>query len=221
MANILNIETSGKRASIALASDDQVIASAVNDHFPDHAAWLHPAVERLIKDAGLAMNRLDAVAVSEGPGSYTGLRLGMATAKGLCYALQIPLIAIPTLELMAHAASKETAAEFYCPMIDARRLEVYTAVYDKELNEQWPATALVLDGKYPSQWMEKGLVQICGDGAAKAKNLIRHTNVRFSDKMALATDMTIISSEKYRLKQWSDLAYTEPFYLKEFFTPGK
>lgn len=221
MANILNIETSGKRASIALASDDQVIVSAVNDHYPDHAAWLHPAVEKLIKDAGLSMNRLDAVAVSEGPGSYTGLRLGMATAKGLCYALQIPLLAIPTLELMAHAASTETAADFYCPMIDARRLEVYTAVYDKRMTRQMAPMALVLDGQFPGDWLQKGTVLICGDGAAKAKDLIRHANVRFSDKMALATDMIIISSEKYRLKDWSDLAYTEPFYLKEFYTPGK
>ena len=221
MANILNIETSGKRASIALASDDQVIASAVNDHYPDHAAWLHPAVERLIKDAGLAMNQLNAVAISEGPGSYTGLRLGMATAKGLCYALQIPLLGIPTLELMAHAASRETAADYFCPVIDARRLEVYTAVYDKRMNQEMVPRALVLDGQFPGEWLQKGTVLICGDGAEKAKQLIRHTNVRFSDKMALATDMTIISSEKYRLKKWSDLAYTEPFYLKEFYTPGK
>ena len=221
MANILNIETSGKRASIALASDDQVIASAVNDHYPVHAAWLHPAVERLIKDAGLAMNQLNAVAISEGPGSYTGLRLGMATAKGLCYALQIPLLGIPTLELMAHAASRETAADYFCPVIDARRLEVYTAVYDKRMNQEMVPRALVLDGQFPGEWLQKGTVLICGDGAEKAKQLIRHTNVRFSDKMALATDMTIISSEKYRLKKWSDLAYTEPFYLKEFYTPGK
>ena len=208
-------------ASIALASDDQVIASVVNDHYPDHAAWLHPAVERLIKDAGLTINQLDAVAISEGPGSYTGLRLGMATAKGLCYALQIPLLGIPTLELMAHAASRETAADYFCPVIDARRLEVYTAVYDKRMNQEMVPRALVLDGQFPGEWLQKGTVLICGDGAEKAKQLIRHTNVRFSDKMALATDMTIISSEKYRLKKWSDLAYTEPFYLKEFYTPGK
>ncbi len=221
MANILNIETSGKQASIAVAHDGQVIGSAVNDHFPDHAAWLHPAMERLMKEAGLGMKELQAVAVSEGPGSYTGLRLGMATAKGLCYALQIPLIAIPTLELLALAASRESEADYYCPMIDARRMEVYTAVYDKEMTQQMAPKALVLDGLFPGEWLEKGQVLISGDGAEKAKPLIRHTNVRFSHKMAFATDMVIISSEKYRLKKWADLAYTEPFYLKEFYSPGK
>lgn len=221
MANILNIETSGKKASICLTQDSNLLELRKNDEQKEQAAWLHSAIGEMIQDAGLEMNQLDAIAVSWGPGSYTGLRLGMATAKGLCYALQKPLLCIPTLEIMALAAGKEQEADFYCPMIDARRMEVFAAVYDNKLTQIQEPVAWILEEGCLNNWLERGTLLLTGDGAAKAASLHRHPNLLTGSNIIDAAAMSDLSVGHFQQKKWADLAYVEPFYLKEFYTPGK
>src|SRR2546423_5943119 len=132
MAFILNIDTALEEACISLAENDRIIKYAINDNQKDHATWLQPAIKNLFEESGIKTDQLHAVGVSNGPGSYTGLRVGLSTAKGLCYALKIPLITICSLEVIAFSAKRE-ATELICPMIDARRMEIFTAVYDKTL----------------------------------------------------------------------------------------
>src|SRR5882762_5440642 len=145
MALILNIDTATELASVSLSKEGQSLALLQNKDQKDHASWLHPAIEKMMQETGFRMQELDAVAVTAGPGSYTGLRVGMAAAKGFCYALNIPLITESTLKVMAFAAREQTEPEgLYCPMIDARRMEVFTALYSTDLVEIIPATAMVI-----------------------------------------------------------------------------
>ena len=150
MALILNIDTTGSKTSIALAIDGDVIADASNSEQRDHASWIHPAIDQLLLRNGFKPADLSAIAVTVGPGSYTGLRVGLATAKGFCYALNIPLITENTLLVMASQAisrysnEKQPSVDFYIPMIDARRMEVFTAVYDNDLNKILTPKALIL-----------------------------------------------------------------------------
>lgn len=150
MGLILNIDTSTEQAGICLAKDEHVLGILRNDEQKDHASWLHPAIRKLLENAAYALGELDAIAVTAGPGSYTGLRVAMAAAKGLCYALKVPLILENTLDVMALAGSQQPQlpeACLICPMIDARRMEVFTALYTKDLQVIMPGTAMVLEGK--------------------------------------------------------------------------
>ena len=144
MALILNIDTSLETASVCLAKDAVAVKLLINENQRDHASWIHNAIHLALQDSGCLITELEAVAVSNGPGSYTGLRVGLATAKGLCYGLGIPLITISTLKMMATAV-KHKASDLICPMIDARRMEVFTAVYNKDLLELSPAQAMIID----------------------------------------------------------------------------
>ena len=144
MSLILNIDTALDTASVCIAKDGRSLGLAVNENQKDHAAWLHIAVNEILKKPSYSINQLEAVAVSIGPGSYTGLRIGLASAKGFCYALNIPLIAVTTLEIMALAV-KEEATTLICPMVDARRMEVFSAIYEKDLGEKSPPQAMVID----------------------------------------------------------------------------
>src|SRR6187431_3411411 len=146
MALILNIDTAVDVASICLAKDGNVLTIAMNESQKDHASWLHIAIKEIFEKNNLALGSVDAIAVTGGPGSYTGLRIGMATAKGICYALNKPLISLNTLLMMAHAAKQENA-DLFCPMIDARRMEVFTAIYTKELEIVKDPVAITLNEK--------------------------------------------------------------------------
>lgn len=222
MANILNIESSGRKASICLASGEETKAFLLSENLKDHAAWLHPAIAEAMKQAGWNMEDLDAVAISEGPGSYTGLRMGMAAAKGICFARQIPLIGVSSLLLQAVAAREHIkTANFYVPMIDARRMEVYCAVYNNELEQLAAPAALVLNKDSLQEFRESGTLLICGDGAAKASDLFNDPKILLHTTEATAETMSKLSSERHRLKAFADLAYSEPFYLKEFYSQGK
>lgn len=220
MANILNIETSGKIASVCLTINGKAVAIKKNEDRQRHAAWLHDAIGQLMKEQEIGLKDLSAIAVSMGPGSYTGLRLGMATAKGLCFALQIPLICIPTLEIMALAAHENSKADFYCPMIDARRMEVFAAVYDNNLSEVSPPCAIILEEGCLNKWLEKGSLVLSGDGAEKAAAMHQHPKLLLSNVEMDATAMTKPATKKFEKQEWSDLAYSEPYYLKEFYTPA-
>jgi tRNA threonylcarbamoyladenosine biosynthesis protein TsaB len=174
------------------------------------------------------MKDLHAVAVTSGPGSYTGLRVGMATAKGLCYALKIPLITANTLKVMAYAMISENAATpepapvLYCPMIDARRMEVFTATYDGELNEVLKPTACVLDDSTFKEALNKTVMFFFGNGSAKWKHLCNHSNARFIEsKIFSVSYLGKMAASLYLQRKFADLAYENPVYLKEFYSYTK
>lgn len=162
--------------------------------------------------------QLAAVAVSTGPGSYTGLRVGLSAAKGLCYALSIPLIGINTLQMMA-AAAQENTSELLCPMIDARRMEVFTAIYDQSLQKVLPPTNMILDENSFADRLTENPILFFGNGSKKAEGIINHPNARFADVSATAENMVALAAEKFKREEFLDLAYSEPYYGKDFHSP--
>ncbi len=222
MSLILNIDTSTETAGISLAEDGKELASARNGNQQDHAAWLHQAIKKLLNDTAHTLQQLDAVAITEGPGSYTGLRVGMAAAKGFCYSLNIPLITENTLKTMAQAAKSTSSAELICPMIDARRMEVFTAIYNPELQELMPASALVLDEYSFSEFLSGHTVLFTGNGSPKWRKVNRSASAFFGDPQPyLSTSLAYLSYQKFKQKQFTDIIYSEPFYLKGFYTHSK
>lgn len=220
MAVILNIETSTNVCSVALTDNGMVL-----EHFEDykgqnHAALLSGYIKKCLDFLTDKKLRLEAVAVSIGPGSYTGLRIGLSEAKGLAYALDIPLIGIDTLKIMAvsvmfhHDVDPDT---LFAPMIDARRMEVYTSVLDIALNEQMKPSPLILDETSYAEWLNSNQVLFFGNGSNKAKEMITHPNARFIANIdPLATDMLALSEMAFRRGEFLDLAYSVPAYLKDF-----
>lgn len=216
---ILNIETSSKICSVALCEGGAVWFSLESDTEMDHARKLAPFVERCMKELKSRGLSLEAVAVSMGPGSYTGLRIGLSLAKGLCFGLGIPLIGINTLELLAVKAmfsSFDFPDEVvFVPMIDARRMEVYTAAYDLTLKEIMAPQALILDENSYSLLDGRPLVMI-GDGVEKARQTLKVPVMKWIDRMPLAADMNALSEKALREGNFIDIAYSTPFYLKNF-----
>ena len=220
MALILNIDTAVETASLCLSKNGQVTGILLNEKMKDHAKWLHPAIKDIIEKTGLPIQQLDAVAVTEGPGSYTGLRISMAAAKGICYALNKPLITLNTLLVMASTA-KKIARGLLCPMIDARRMEVFTAIYTQKLEIIIPPVAMVLDEKSFEEWLKKKQIFFFGNGSCKFREKTKHPNAVFGNITMGASAMVELSEKKYRLGEFANLAYTEPLYLKEFYTPAR
>ena len=226
MALILNIDTSGSKASIALAMNGVPVAEASNSEQRDHASWIHQAINELLQLNQFTPSDLSAIAVTIGPGSYTGLRVGLATAKGFCYALNIPLITENTLRLMAvHAIShaqigRESQIEFYIPMIDARRMEVFTAVYDNQLNEIVPPHAIILDTTSFQHYLSAQAL-FFGNGAFKLRDIVTGSNATFQQLEATAVDLSILSYDRFLHKSFSDIVYSDPLYVKDFYSPEK
>jgi tRNA threonylcarbamoyladenosine biosynthesis protein TsaB len=220
MAIILNIDTSQELASICLSKDETNLGLLINENQSDHASWIHIAIQQLIKQSEITLQQLDAVAVTIGPGSYTGLRVGLATAKGLCYALHKPLLTIPTLQMMANAA-KSTSAELICPMIDARRKEVYAAIYDKKMTEVLPAEAIEIDPATYQSYIAAHTICFMGSGSKKLQALVEMPNARFENIAFNAMHLISLTLEKYKLQDFASLAYAEPLYIKEFYTTGR
>ncbi len=218
MALILNIDTALDAASICLAKNGEVISISKNEKQEDHAAWMHLTIKQMFQNSGISINNLDAVAVSIGPGSYTGLRIGLAAAKGICYALNKPLIAVNTLLMMANAAQGEST-DLLCPMIDARRMEVFTAIYSNNLQVIMEPKALVLNEKSFAQELSNNKICFFGSGSEKFRSVCNNANVVFSNIISNASHMIPLSEKYFIEKQFADLAYTEPLYLKEFYTP--
>ncbi len=218
MACIMNIDSSTKVCSVALAENGKLLFDKEDRTSAQHAALLGVFVAEAMDYVRKNGLRLDAVAVSSGPGSYTGLRIGVSEAKGLCYGLDIPLIAIPTLEIMANEVIRsDYKADFYCPMIDARRMEVYTAVYNKNLQVLSGVSAEIIDEKAYTNYLSEGKILFFGDGAAKCKPVIQSDNAIFLDDIVpLASSMVYLSEMAFDQAIFEDLAYFEPFYLKEF-----
>lgn len=221
MSVILNIETSSKICSVALTSDGMVEFNIESDSDMEHAKLLAVYVDRALAHAERREMKLDAVAVSIGPGSYTGLRIGLSLAKGLCFAKDIPLIGVPTLELLAVKAMfgyrDAEGDEILVPMIDARRMEVYTAAYDFALNPIMKPQPLILDeNSYKELPSDRKLIFI-GDGVDKAKDVLQLENALYlTNAMPIAIDMTALSERAFRNKDFLDTAYCTPEYLKEY-----
>ena len=221
MPTILNIETSTEVCSVALTAEGAVICHYEEFQGRNHATLLSDFIKGCLDHLHRHEMRLDAVAVSIGPGSYTGLRIGLSEAKGLAYALDVPLIGVDTLKIMsvnvmfAHDIEPEA---LFVPMIDARRMEVYTAVFDLALNTLAAPTPLILEPDSYDVWLEKGPVLFFGNGSNKAKTLYEgHCNAHFiSDVVPLAVDMLPLADQAYRAGEFLELAYSVPNYLKEF-----
>ena len=214
---ILNIETSTKACSVALHKNGELIVCRedVTTNF-SHSEKLLKFISKLFSDAKLSLSDLDAIAVSMGPGSYTGLRIGVSTAKGLCYGLDIPLISISTLKAMSFGMALEIKADLYCPMIDARRMEVYSAFFDINNTEVRKIQADIIDENSYKKELEKKVV-FFGDGSEKIKEKIKHKNAMFiSNIHPSAKNMGLLSYQKFTKSLFEDLAYFEPFYLKDF-----
>jgi tRNA threonylcarbamoyladenosine biosynthesis protein TsaB len=224
---ILSIDTATDQASVTIAENGEVIGTLTNDNQKDHAAWIQVAINNLLQQKGVAMQQLQAIAITAGPGSYTGLRVGMATAKGLCFALQIPLITINTLQVMAYAAINQLGSEAshmapplcYCPMIDARRMEVFTAVYDNQLQEIISPKAMILDELSFKEALNNRSLVCFGNGSVKWKNVNRYPNILFiNEKIDIAKPLAKLAASLHLKQNFANLAYTEPVYLKEFYT---
>ena len=214
---ILNIETSTKACSVALHKNGELIVCRedVTANF-SHSEKLLKFISELFSDEKLSLSDLDAIAVSMGPGSYTGLRIGVSTAKGLCYGLDIPLISISTLKAMSFGMALEIKADLYCPMIDARRMEVYSAFFDINNTEVRKIQADIIDENSYKKELEKKVV-FFGDGSEKLIEKIKDKNAIFvSDIHPSAKNMGLLSYQKFTKSLFEDLAYFEPFYLKYF-----
>jgi tRNA threonylcarbamoyladenosine biosynthesis protein TsaB len=224
---ILQIETATTVCSVALAGDGEVIAFKQIDERNIHAEVITVFIDELVNNAGVTYNDIDAVAVSCGPGSYTGLRIGVSTAKGLCFALDKPLIAIETLGAMADGvmiqAENLGADTLLCPMIDARRMEVYTAIFDMEGKKIKLTTAEIIDENSFSDLLQNHKILFFGDGAEKCKAVLgNNANAEFLPGFSnSARHMTRRTAEKFRLKEFEDVAYFEPYYLKDFIAGKK
>ncbi len=221
---ILHIETSTTVCSVALSKNGSCIFSTANYDGMNHASLLSGFIAQALDVSTQQSLVLDAVSVSSGPGSYTGLRIGVSTAKGLCYGLEIPLIALSTLEIMTVQATKMTGATnaLFCPMIDARRMEVYTALYDLHLQKVAPVSATIIDEQSFLETLDNKEVIFFGNGAQKCRETISHPNAKFMDEVfPLASNMIDLAEKAYKNKQFVDVAYFEPFYLKEFYTTTK
>jgi tRNA threonylcarbamoyladenosine biosynthesis protein TsaB len=215
MNPILCIDTALETATICLSDGGMLIDADHNTEMKDHASWLHPAVNRLLDNNGIGLNDIKAIAVSIGPGSYTGLRVGLAAAKGFCYALKIPLICIGTLEIMANAV-KEEAIDLICPMIDARRMEVYTAVYNKDLIEKISPHAMILQEDSLGTLLTNHHILFCGNGMHKFRPVLKNRNIAFTELTNMALSISTLADKYLQNKKITDIAYCEPLYLKDF-----
>jgi tRNA threonylcarbamoyladenosine biosynthesis protein TsaB len=245
VALILNIDTSLEAASITLADHGNVLAEESNENQKDHAAWVQPAIETLIKNAHSDLRNVKAIGISNGPGSYTGLRIGLATAKGLCYALGIPLITINTLAVLAFDAitkiergnlqifdndSNAERSDFtvagvniekmlFCPMIDARRMEVFTAVYNSRLTEIIQPQACILIPTLFEELLERQKILFLGNGNKKFQPMCQNAgNAMFRNLPLNSSALAALTYRNFVGSNFAGLAYTEPLYLKEFFT---
>lgn len=216
MAIILNIETATKNCSVSLADNGKVIAlKELNTGGYSHAEKLHLFITEVLQETKMYPNKIDAVAVSKGPGSYTGLRIGVSAAKGLCFAIHKPLIAVNTLHSLAHTITINNG--LIVPLLDARRMEVYSAIFNANYYTIRDTKAEIINQDSFLDYLSKQKIYFLGDGAEKCKELITHKNAVFIDgKYPSAKQMAVLSFDKYKKNDIEDVAYFEPYYLKDF-----
>jgi len=226
MAFILHIETSTPTCSVAISEKSEILSVRESHVDKSHAELLAVFIQELFEETGINPNNLNAVSVSKGPGSYTGLRIGVSTAKGLVYGLNIPLISVNTLEAMAWGMlnSEELKSieqpdnnNFLCPMIDARRMEVYTALFNSELKVLSKTSALIIDNESFKDWLDLGKICFFGNGAFKCKGTIHHKNAIFMSEFNNSSRyMADLAFKSFEAKDFEDVAYFDPYYLKDF-----
>lgn len=227
MALILNLETASPVCSVALSRDGKLVSMRESTEDKSHATRMTVFIGEMLRENNLEATDLEALSLSMGPGSYTGLRIGASVAKGFAYGTGIPVIGIPTLRALAAgflqrfteitAAAAGQGEVLLCPMLDARRLEVYSAIYDKHLNEASPVEAVILDEAAFHNLLEEHPVCFFGTGSIKAAELIRHPNARFFHSLELsASFQQEMAEEMFDRGEFLDTAYFEPHYLKEF-----
>ena len=216
MAIILCLETATTNCSVALSVMGSVIALKEDNNLQySHAERLHVFMEEILLENGIDKDQLDAIAVSKGPGSYTGLRIGVSSAKGLCFSLEIPLVSVATLEILASQVSIEKGC--VVPMLDARRMEVYSAVYSGDYKEIRSTEAEILDEHSFQQYLKQGPVHFIGNGVDKFKEICNHPNANFVENaFPSAKEMTALAEDKFLKDEFEDVAYFEPYYLKDF-----
>lgn len=225
MSLILHINTAQEEASVALSNNDKVLFEEHNKDQMQHASFLQPAIQKIIHNSKFKIQNLDAITVIAGPGSYTGSRVGLASAKGLCYALGIPLITLNTLEVMAYAAIHQSthqpnSSTLYCPMIDARRNEVFTAVYDSKMNVIMQPSAIILDENSFIELRKSHELVVFGSGSVKWNNICKNHNMINTPMLNMILAQNILAYNCFQKQQFTDIAYVEPFYIKEFYTPA-
>jgi len=216
LAIILCLETATTNCSVGIAINGKIVSlKEDNSKSYSHAEKLHLFINEALEEAGITIADLDAIAISKGPGSYTGLRIGVSAAKGLCFSLDIPLISVPTLDLLAYKLKGKTG--IFISMLDARRMEVYSSVYDSKINQIRETKAEVLDEQSFIEYLEQSQVHFIGNGVAKFEDICTHTNAVFhKQKFPSAQEMAEIAELKYQKSDIEDVAYFEPYYLKDF-----
>ncbi len=217
MAILLNIETTTKNCSVSLSKNGKILAlKELNEGQFSHAEKLHTFILEVLNSSNKTFQDIDAIAVSKGPGSYTGLRIGVSAAKGLCFSLDKPLISVSTLSALAHAITVDKD-QFIIPLLDARRMEVYSTVFNYEYRQIREIRAEIIDENSFSEFLKQGKVFFLGDGASKCKEVINHKNSIFlEDYFPSAKEMCALSFDKFLKNNFEDLAYFEPYYLKDF-----
>lgn len=229
MPILLNIDTATEHASVCISKGGLVLGIIENAEQKNHASFLQPAIQELMAGSDYLLKDIDAVAVTAGPGSYTGLRVGLASAKGICFALNKPLIMVNTLEVMAqsmvsHLQSTRTQpppSALLCPLIDARRMEVFTALYDLSLREIEPPHALIVDENAFSSSLYPHPILFSGSGHLKLKGVVNHPDTAFFDIQHNAGHLAILALNAYKSGRFANLAYSEPLYVKAFFDPSQ
>jgi tRNA threonylcarbamoyladenosine biosynthesis protein TsaB len=221
MALVLNIESATSVCSVALGQDGELVATASAKNTYQHARQITLLIESVMQESGRSLKDLDAIAVSQGPGSYTALRVGMSAAKGLCYGLDLPLIGIPTLKILAKGVLKQLPEDLLAqkplivPMIDARRMEVYTQLFDEKTVPKNEKTAQIIKkSSYKAFFDSRQYLIFTGDGAAKCQSLLDSPYAVFYPSEAQATDMLLLSEAAFQSADFLDIAYAEPFYVK-------
>lgn len=219
MTHILCIETATEICSVAIAKNGETIALVEDTQGNNHASQLHILVAKALDQSNLQFSDLQSIAVSKGPGSYTGLRVGVSAAKGYCYALQIPLIAINTLQSLASGfwQNNPNYSGLVCPMIDARRMEVYCALFNQTLNEVLPTQAKIIDEESFAEQLNQNQITFIGNGAAKCQNTITSLQAKFDISVKCnASYLSKLAQEAFNHNTFEDVAYFEPYYLKDF-----
>lgn len=227
MNYILNIHTTAEKALVNISDEDRVLATSTNSEQKEHASFLHIAIKKILQDNDIAISDLKAVGVTGGPGSYTGIRVGLATAKGLCFALKIPMMMFNSLELMAFSAIEDLPEidneTLLCPMIDARRMEVFTAVYDEKLNEIKAPSALILNEKSFDGFTSHKNLYYFGSGAEKFKKLVedKAENLHYILSDISSEALAKFSWNKFRKNDFENIISAQALYVKEFYTTAK
>ncbi|MBR9853652.1 MAG: tRNA (adenosine(37)-N6)-threonylcarbamoyltransferase complex dimerization subunit type 1 TsaB [Algicola sp.] len=217
MAILLNLETATTNCSVSISKNNKILVLKENNAANySHSEQLHVFIKEALEEASLSFSDLNAVAVSKGPGSYTGLRIGVSAAKGICFSVDIPLISIPTLQSMANQVDLKPD-ELVIPVLDARRMEVYSCVFDNNNQEIRETRAEVINEESFSEFVSGSKVYIVGSGAEKIRSVLQHPNFIFDTTVIPSSkDMAVMAFKKFEAKQFEDVAYFEPYYLKDF-----